>query len=75
MVKNKLTTLIYDDIVKSSANKKELNMKFPEWFVKYLGCEWEDCDRNLNESDMQRAFEAGRAYEAKLWQSVATNKD
>lgn len=39
-------------------------MNFAKWFLNYLGCEWEDCERNLNESDMQRAFEAGRAYEA-----------
>lgn len=41
-------------------------MGFIEWFKQYLKCEWEDYEGNLTESDMQRAFEAGREYEAKI---------
>ena len=47
---------------------------FTEWFRNYLKCDWEDYEGNLGESDMERAFQAGREYEAKLCAGVVVNK-
>jgi len=49
-------------------------MNFKEWFKNYLKCEWEDFEGNINDNDMQNAFEAGREYEAKL-RSFDISKD